>query len=145
MAACVCGWVSNVIHTKRIVSISAFQVYYDDDSADQSHFRMWHLLRTGQNINQSLWSFEWIDMCTKQLFNQPINGMLMFLQEKFSRCLSTPMVLIITVGWPLTSSSEVKCRTWDHSDQFTWLHTRRNTSRLDLVGCRHWHCYCCHR
>jgi hypothetical protein len=32
-------------------------------STDQSHLRMWHLLRTGQNIGQAPWAFDRMDMC----------------------------------------------------------------------------------
>jgi hypothetical protein len=42
-------------------------------STDQSHLRMWHLLRTGQNIGQAPWAFDRMDMCAIKVFNQSIN------------------------------------------------------------------------
>jgi hypothetical protein len=39
-------------------------------STDQSHLRMWHLLRTGQNIGQAPWAFDRMDMCAIKVFNQ---------------------------------------------------------------------------
>jgi hypothetical protein len=42
-------------------------------STDQSHLRMWHLLRTRQNIGQAPWAFDRMDMCTIKVFYQSIN------------------------------------------------------------------------
>jgi hypothetical protein len=47
--------------------------WYANGSTDQSHLRMWHLLRTGQNICQAPWAFDRIDMCAIKVFNQSIN------------------------------------------------------------------------
>jgi hypothetical protein len=39
-------------------------------STDQSHLRMWHLLKTGQNIGQAPWAFDLTDKCSRIMFNQ---------------------------------------------------------------------------
>jgi hypothetical protein len=39
-------------------------------STDQSHLRMWHLLRTGQNIGQAPWAFDKMDMCAIKVLTQ---------------------------------------------------------------------------
>jgi hypothetical protein len=43
-------------------------------STDQSHLRVWHLLRTGQNIGQAPWAFDNMDMCAIKVFNQSIKA-----------------------------------------------------------------------
>jgi hypothetical protein len=39
-------------------------------STDQYHLRMWHLLRTGQNIGQAPWAFDRMDVCAIEVFNR---------------------------------------------------------------------------
>jgi hypothetical protein len=43
-------------------------------STDQSHLRMWHLLRTSQNIGQAPWTSDRMDMCAKRCSNQSIKS-----------------------------------------------------------------------
>jgi hypothetical protein len=50
-------------------------------STDQPHCRMWHLLRTGQNIGQTTWAFDRMDMCAIKVFNQSINQSIRFIKR----------------------------------------------------------------
>jgi hypothetical protein len=57
-------------------------------STDQSHLRMWHLLRTGQNIGQARWAFDRMDMCAIKVFSQSRSSVNLFLPPSLSLYLS---------------------------------------------------------
>jgi hypothetical protein len=66
-------------------------------STDQSHLRMWHLLRTGQNIGQAPWAFDRMQMCATQVFNQSIN-----------MCWWSGMEVMVGWRWDITNTCFMK-------------------------------------
>jgi hypothetical protein len=58
------------VHVHNYSQICKKMEWCANGSTDQSHLRMWHLLRTGQNIGQAPWSF---DMCAIKVYYIIIN------------------------------------------------------------------------
>jgi hypothetical protein len=104
-------------------------------STDQPHLRMWHLLRTGQNIGQAPWAFDRMDMCAIKVYYIIIIISLASVFFLLSVSLFSP------ANWVLIlPDSEIQTHTW-HGDLFiimthshdVYFSSRPNTDKVHTV------------